>query len=108
MIEFQTTKDANGKIIQFTVRGHSDFACEGEDIVCASVSSAVWLTLNGIEKQNLAKLSYEQSDGFVDCKIPQQRNASADAMLNSLIYFMDELSTQYKKYIKVSHKCDIS
>ncbi len=104
MIEFQINKNADGKVAGFTVSGHSGFDESGKDIVCASVSGAVWLTINGIEKQNLATLTYEQSDGFVDCKIEDVRHASADAMLNSLIYFVEELSAQYKKYIKVSFK----
>ncbi len=102
MIVFQVKRDAAGKIVQFTVEGHSGFSEEGKDIVCASVSSVVWLTLNGIEKQNLAELKYEENDGYVNCHISLNRNASADAMLESLVSFMDELSKQYKKYICVS------
>ena len=102
MIVFQVKRDATGKIVQFTVEGHSGFADAGEDIVCASVSSTVWMTVNGIESQNLAELKYEENDGYVNCHISLNRNASADAMLESLVSFMDELSKQYKKYICVS------
>ncbi len=35
-------------IIGFSVKGHAEFADEGEDIVCASVSSAVQLVANAI------------------------------------------------------------
>lgn len=102
MIVFQTKRNTDGKIVQFTVDGHSGFSEEGKDIVCASVSSTVWMTLNGIEKQKLAELKYEERDGYVNCHISEDRSASADAMLESLISFMDELSKQYGKYICVS------
>ncbi len=38
----------NGKLTGFEVSGHAGFDLYGKDIVCASVSSAVQLTANGI------------------------------------------------------------
>ena len=99
MINFTTVSDTNGKVTQFTVNGHSGYAESGSDIVCASVSSAVWLAINGIEKQNLAKLSYEESDGFVRCII-SDKTEGADILLDSLVMFIAELSGQYKKFLK--------
>ena len=100
MIKFTTVSDTDGKITQFTVNGHSGFAESGSDIVCASVSSVVWLTINGIEKQNLAKLSYEERDGFVTCTISDKKDNGADVLLDSMVMFITELSAQYKKYLK--------
>ena len=100
MIRFTTVLGTDGKITQFTVDGHSGYAESGSDIVCASVSSAVWLAINGIEKQNLAQLSYEERDGFVKCIISEQRLEGADILLNSLVMFITELSAQYSDYLK--------
>ncbi len=100
MIKFKAVSDTDGKITQFTVDGHSGFAESGEDIVCASVSSAVWLTINGIERQNLAKLSYEERDGFVNCIISDKKGNGADILLDSLSMFIAELESQYKDYLK--------
>lgn len=102
MIEFKTVKNAEGQIIKFVVSGHSGYGEEGTDIVCASVSSAVWLTVNGIEAQNLGELDYKSSDGFVECTI-YNRKDSADALLKSLELFVLELSGQYKENIKVTY-----
>ena len=98
MIKFRTVR-SSGIITGFTVAGHSGLAQRGNDIVCAAVSTAVWMTINGIERQHLAEISYKQEDGFVDCTISETRDAAADALLNSLIYTMAELSSQYKKCI---------
>ena len=57
----------NGAFTGFAVSGHAGFDQHGRDIVCASVSSAVQLTVNGITeilseradikvKENLVKL----------------------------------------------------
>ncbi len=104
MIKFTTVADTDGKITQFTVDGHSGFAESGEDIVCASVSSVVWLTINGIEKQNLAKLYYEERDGFVTCTISEKKGNGADILLDSLCMFITELESQYNKYLKFTQK----
>ena len=38
----------NGKFKKFSISGHSGYACEGEDIVCAAITSMVMLTANNI------------------------------------------------------------
>lgn len=102
MIKFQTVTNSKGKVTQFTVCGHSGLSESGTDILCAAVSTAVWMTINGIEKQNLAQLEYVQNDGFVECSISENRDAAADALLNSLVYIMSELSAQYKKNLFIT------
>ncbi len=104
MIKFTTVKNTDSSIRQFTVSGHSGFADSGEDIVCAAVSSTVWMTINGIEKQNLARLSYEERDGFVDCIVEEKFSDRADVLLNSLVMFIAELSGQYKEFLKLSEE----
>ena len=102
MIKFSTVKNTDGSVSKFTVSGHSGFAESGEDIVCAAVSSTVWMTINGIEKQNLARLSYEERDGFVDCIVEEKFSDGADVLLNSLVMFIAELSEQYKEFLKLT------
>ncbi len=104
MIKFSTVKNTDGSIRKFTVDGHSGFADSGEDIVCAAVSSTVWMTINGIETQNLARLSYEERDGFVNCIVEEKFSDGADFLLNSLVMFITELSGQYKEFLKLTEE----
>ena len=104
MIKFTTVKNIDGSIRRITVDGHSGFADSGEDIVCAAISSTVWMTINGIEKQNLARLSYEDRDGFVDCIVGEKFSDGADVLLNSLVMFVAELSGQYEEFLKLSEE----
>ena len=99
MITVTTVSDTEGKILRFRVEGHSGFADSGSDIVCAAVSSTLWMTINGIEKQNLAQLSYEERDGFVNCIISDRRLDGADILINSLVMFVSELSGQYGEFL---------
>ncbi len=104
MIKFETETDTFGKIVRFSVKGHSMYAEEGKDIVCAAVSSAVWMAINGIEKQKLAEVSVKQDNGFVDCLISEKRAAGADAVLTSLLLFMKEMAAAYKKNVFLVQK----
>ena len=102
MITVTTVSDTEGKILRFRVEGHSGFADSGSDIVCAAVSSTLWMMINGIEKQNLAHLKYEERDGFVDCIVEEKFSDGADVLLNSLVMFIAELSGQYKEFLKLT------
>ena len=104
MITVTTVSDTEGKILRFKAEGHSGFADSGSDIVCAAVSSTLWMIINGIEKQNLAQLSYEERDGFVDCTVSAQRQDGADVLLSSFVMFIEELSEQYGDFLKLVQK----
>ena len=104
MIKFETVKNTDGKIIYFSVSGHAGYSEEGSDIVCASVSSAVWMAVNGIEKLKLAELDCKQDDALVECSVSEKRSEAADALLESLVMFVTELSEQYGKYVYITQK----
>ena len=104
MITVTTVSDTEGKILRFSVEGHSGFADNGSDIVCAAVSSTLWMMINGIEKQNLAQLSYKERDGFVECTVSPQRDSGADVLLSSFVMFIEELSGQYGDFLKLVQK----
>ncbi len=97
-------KRTENKITAFTVSGHSGYGEEGEDIVCASVSSVVWCTVNGLSEIAGLPVEYESRDGFVSCKIPPlspSEREKADVLLESMLAFMQSLSEQYSKFVKV-------
>lgn len=92
----------NGSITSFTVQGHSGYSHEGEDIVCASVSATIWMTVNGLENVLGLPVSYTERDGFVECSIPPllcEERKKADVLLESLSDFFDNLIKQYGKFV---------
>ena len=99
MIKFKVERNADKKIIGFEVRGHAGYAENGHDIVCAAVSTACTMTINGIAKQKLAKITYNKRDGFLVCAIPEKREEGADMLLDSLMITIYEIAKQYKKYL---------
>lgn len=107
MIKFAVYRNSTGRVTRLVIKGHAGYAEEGYDIVCAAVSTSLWMAIKGIEAQRLAEVSYTQSDGFVDCRVSAEREASADAILNSLALTAAELARQYKKNIFIVNGKDL-
>ncbi len=99
MIKFKVERNKDNKIVTLDISGHSGYAPIGSDIVCAAVSTAVQVAINGIEELKLADIKYEAKDGFVFCKIPEERAEGADVLLDSLMITIYEIAKVYKKYL---------
>ena len=54
-----------------TIEGHANYS-ETEDIVCASVSSIMYTTVNGILELNHEAITYTDDKGLVTIKINRQ------------------------------------
>ncbi|MBQ2942087.1 MAG: ribosomal-processing cysteine protease Prp [Clostridia bacterium] len=89
------------KISGFKVYGHSGYAEEGEDIVCASVSSTVWMTVNGLENVVGAKVTYNVTDANVTLKVESESMDEAQDLLRSFKEFLCNLSIEYEDYLTV-------
>ncbi|MDO5479373.1 MAG: ribosomal-processing cysteine protease Prp [Clostridia bacterium] len=89
------------KISGFKVFGHSGYAEEGEDIVCASVSSTVWMTVNGLENVVGAKVTYNVADANVTLKVEDESMDEAQDLLRSFKEFLCNLSIEYEDYLTV-------
>lgn len=95
----------NGRVTSFEVSGHSGYAEEGADIVCASVSSVVWTTVNGITEILGIPAKVIQKEAFVSCTLPHLNNEvaeKADVLLQSMVMFIDNLASQYSDFISKS------
>ena len=98
-------KRKNGRVVSFEVSGHSGYAEEGADIVCASVSSVVWTTVCGITEVIGIPAHVVQEDGFVSCSLPHLSSEAAekaDVLLQSMVMFIDNLASQYSDFISKS------
>lgn len=94
-------KTKNGLITGFCISGHSGYSELGSDIVCASVSSAAFMTANTITDVMCLDADISLSDGFMSLELTQQNAEKASDILQGLKLHLTELSKQYKKYIKV-------
>ena len=95
------------RIVGFDVQGHSGWGQEGEDIVCAAVTSAVRLTecavndVLGLE----APVKVNQQDASVTLKLPRNLAGEADqvcqTLLAALMVYLVQLQEEYPEHINV-------
>ncbi len=85
------------------IKGHANQNEHGTDIVCASVSTAVFMTINQLEIfGELENLDVEIKDGFTKIKIINE-NDIISKIISNLIYSLSDLSKQYRKYIQIEN-----
>ena len=95
------------RITGFEMQGHSGYAPQGEDIVCAALTSAVRLTecavndVLGLE----AAVKVRDKDAFLSLKLPgtlgQTNESTCQALLAALMVHCVQLAEEYPENITV-------
>ena len=95
------------RIVGFEVKGHSGYAPEGEDIVCAAVTSAVRLTecavndVLGLE----ASVKVREKDASITLKLPaalgQTNESICQTLLAALMVHFVQLAEEYPENLSV-------
>ena len=93
---FQT----DGKLTGFEISGHAGFDLYGKDIVCASVSSAVQLTANGITEILGKKADISVGDNKVSLSLVD--SFEEDKFLQALKFHLELLADDYPGTIHIS------
>lgn len=101
MITASFRRTAKGSYKSFRISGHSGYAAAGEDIVCASVSSAVMLTINTASEFFGIPLNLKVKDGDITCGI-KEITPESDRLLASLKAHLTELAEGFPENIKVN------
>ena len=90
-----------GEIVGFKVSGHAGYGHAGEDIVCAAVSSACFMTANGIT--DCAGLVCDiQIDDDGEMKLTCF-DRGAKLLLDSLYLHLTQLAQQYQQYLIITN-----
>lgn len=85
---------------EIKVEGHALYAKKGEDIVCASVSTATLLSVNLIRRLNEQdNIEVTIKDGYFHLTVKTQTNY-IKAVCENLIWTLQELEETYPNYIK--------
>lgn len=82
------------------ISGHARFADYGNDIVCASVSSIVYTTINGIYSFSKDTIKVEDNKDLIIRIV--KNDYETITLINNMLTLLDELSKQYPKNIKIS------
>lgn len=82
-----------------TISGHANYS-NGEDIVCASVSSIMYTTVNAILRFDKDAIKYEDDGDKVIITINKSDNITTELISNMLLLFKN-LESDYKNNIKI-------
>ena len=95
------------RIVGFEVQGHSGYAAEGEDIVCAAITSAVRLVdcaindVLGLE----AAVKVREKDAYISLNLPAKLGQTAEStcqtLLTGMMVHFVQLNEEYPENITV-------
>ena len=95
------------RIVGFDAQGHSNFAAEGEDIVCAAVTSAVRLveaTVNDVMGL-CAAVKVREQDTAISFRLPgglaPMVENTCQNLLTGLMVYLAQLHDEYPENIEV-------
>ena len=95
------------RLTGFEVKGHSGLASQGEDILCAAVTSAVRLiecTFNDVMGL-CAAVKVREADASISLRLPGSLGPSAEsacqALLTGMMVYLSQLHCEYPDFIEV-------
>ena len=86
-----------------TINGHANYAEEGKDILCSSVSSIVTTTVNAILIFDKKTIKYSVKKGLVKIDIVKEDDTTRK-LLDNMVNLFEELASDYPKNIKVERE----
>lgn len=96
---------SNGKFKNFRINGHSGYAEEGSDIVCAAVSAMAMLTINNITDSFgiPAEVTADEEGPVIDFRLKSD-DERACALIAGLWRELAALANDYPENIRVTVK----
>ena len=100
----------NNIIIGFRMKGHAGYNTEGPDILCASLSTASQMTINGIldwigVDVDEAVKEENQVDGILHFEVGSSyTSATTNQLFKSFEMYIEQLEEQYGKYVKLERR----
>ena len=91
----------------FLCEGHAGYADEGEDIVCAGISTLVINTINAVEllTDTTILADADEAEGTIDVNFPSGCDKQAKLLVDAMILGLQGIQTNYgKKFLTLDFK----
>ena len=107
MIRIVAYRDAASRWVGFSASGHSGYAEEGSDIVCAAVSALTITCVNSLEALLGVQPQIEGGeDGRLKCLVTLPQNEQTvtgiQLLFGSLMLGLEQMAQDWPKYVKLS------
>lgn len=101
----------NNLAIGFKMSGHAGYNTKGPDILCASLSTASQMTVNGIldwvglDIEEVVKES-DPKEGILNVELSDEfyESITVQQLFKSFEMFIEQLSIQYNEYVKLERR----
>ena len=99
--------DATSHITGFSIQGHSGYAEEGSDIVCAGISSLVLTIDHALTKLvGISPIERGGEDGFLEVRLPDRMTDAqmhdAQLLMSALHLGLENIVQDYPKYVRLT------
>ena len=99
--------DSASRITGFSIKGHSGYAEEGSDIVCAGISALVITIENALcQLVKLSPVERGGEDGFLEVILPEKMTdkqmQDAQLLLTSLHIGLENIAQAYPDYVRLT------
>ncbi|MBQ8882789.1 MAG: ribosomal-processing cysteine protease Prp, partial [Clostridia bacterium] len=95
-------------IISLVADGHTDYGVQGEDIVCASLSSIIQTAVLGLLKIVGINLKMEMHDAYLSFELPldlsEKDRHDADIILETMLCGIADLNEGYSDFVDLEVK----
>lgn len=103
-----SVKKSGSHIVKVTLNGHTDYGEEGEDIVCAGISTLAQTAVLGLMQVVGVNLKFERGDeAYLSFELPEldeKMRHDADVLLDTMMLGIYDLHEGYSRYIKLEVK----
>jgi uncharacterized protein YsxB (DUF464 family) len=111
MTKIFISRDKEFHIMRYEAKGHSGYGKQGEDIVCAAVSSLIESAALGVLKYLNLKNTYVKSEkGSFELSISKnmdiENRNKVDAILETMVLGLKEIEKQYPEYV-ILHEVEV-
>ena len=89
------------KLVGFEISGHSGFAEQGEDVICAAVSSCAYMVANTVTEIYHTKAEIKNEDGFLSLSVPLSQSEVLQPLFEGFRLHLKAFSEDCKEYLKV-------
>ncbi len=103
MITVKIYKNQEEEYVGFQTDGHAEYAEDGYDIICASVSILVTNTVNAIEQftYDTFNAHREQESGCLEFMFHSEPSREAALLIDSMILGLTSIQNKYSQYISL-------
>ena len=94
MTKYKIIKNKDDIIVE--IKDHAEYSNE-YDMVCASISTAVTMTINALDNLGYNIMDFKKQDGYISFKV--NRNDTVNAIIKTLEEVLNTLKEDYPNYV---------